>query len=165
MLQRLVLNRHSHRWSIVEQRLRSAYQKLHIVDRSLWQAMATLVAKRFSIYFGCWQQHITQPLLHPTKFLLPMTSYRCRRQESISVAINHRTLFNPVVVVVVVGARDFQPAATDITLEFCQRRCHFAAITFLVSKFANCIQRWFVRISIYFIRKFYFVSTCRCEKF
>lgn len=103
--------------------------------------MATLVAKRFSIYFGCWQQHITQPLLHPTKFLLPMTSYRCRRQESISVAINHRTLFNPVVVVVVVGARDFQPAATDITLEFCQRRCHFAAITFLVSKFANCIQR------------------------
>lgn len=112
--------------------------------------MATLVAKRFSIYFGCWQQHITQPLLHPTKFLLPMTSYRCRRQESISVAINHRTLFNPVVVVVVVvGARDFQPAATDITLEFCQRRCHFAAITFLVSKFANCIQRWFVRI-LYF---------------
>lgn len=89
--------------------------------------MATLAAKRFSIYFGCWQQHITQPIpLHPrphtTKFLLPMTSYRCRRQESISVAINHRTLFNLV-------ARDFQPA--DITLEFCQTRSHLASIVFL----------------------------------
>lgn len=61
-----------------------------------------------------WRQHITRHarfaagVVSP-KFLLPMTSYCCRRHGSIFATINHRTLFN---------AAATHPAATDIALEF-----------------------------------------------